>query len=420
MDKISINVFKSKVPLNIIVLYGILFIIALLWTDRELNPNIALRTIFIIFFSIPLLKYSYLTPVILTIFYCIRVFSIGVGGYLPSQSEFFIILLIIIVLFRIKDRLFLHHPPANIHILLAIVLISNIINLSADYNYAIAILITILLSELFESKYDLKLMETGFVIVTFTLSIVTILFIKDFVIVSTIGYIERAYWVDPNYMASLIAVGVIISMYFLTNTPSKTHLTLLYIPSFILGLIALGLLASRGALFCTIIPCVYIIYKNQNLKKSLTIFLFLFLLIALLIINTDYFSTLIERFDDESVESERFDIWKNSFPIFINSNIITILIGGGSEYSDKICGQAIGEKSFSSHNNFLYFLYSYGIIGLISFVSILFTLYHKNKKNILATALLICFIIICMTLTPFMFLSFWFLLSLILNYSKVK
>ena len=94
MDKISINVFKSKVPLNIIVLYGILFIIALLWTDRELNPNIALRTIFIIFFSIPLLKYSYLTPVILTIFYCIRVFSIGVGGYLPSQSEFFIILLI--------------------------------------------------------------------------------------------------------------------------------------------------------------------------------------------------------------------------------------------------------------------------------------------------------------------------------------
>ena len=263
----------------------------------------------------------------------------------------------------------------------------------------------------------------GFVIITLSLSIYALVFLEDFARdVAVESDAQRMYWTDPNYLGSVLIIGIIIAIYFLVNKVfDEVLIKILLFVTFILGFITLGLLASRGAFVALIVPIIYIFIKRITSIWSLFAILIIGCGLIFLILYTDVFSALIYRFSDETISSgsERTDIWRNSFNLFFNKDFFTVFFGGGTNYALKLCGIAVGlgDEKFSPHNNYLQILYDYGIVGFVTFIVFFIRLIIINKKRVLAIALILSFLITCFTLVPLMYLPFWMLILLVMSYN---
>ncbi len=137
--------------------------------------------------------------------------------------------------------------------------------------------------------------------------------------------------------------------------------------------------------------------------------------------KTPVFNSLTNRFKDEttSTASERTIIWEKSFALFNHSDPKTLIFGGGSTFSNHLSGRAMNSVYISPHNNFLEILYDYGIVGLSFFILLLVYWFRKNSKNILGTSMIMILILSSMSLSPLMYLPFWFLIVLIENHRLV-
>jgi hypothetical protein len=406
--------------LTVWLYYLILLLISLSWTNKNLvEPNPILRYAFLLAFIVPFIKFPRLAPIMLTIFVSIRLFSIAPFGYLPSQTNLYFFLIIALFLYSVYIKLELSKSNKILYCLLFITLSSNLLNYanqSIEYDFLRLLIISILLSKLIIDEYDVKLIENGFVIVTFCLSIYELIFYKDF-IVSTLSpqQVERMYWSDPNYLGCVLAIGLVIAFYYFINNNYRGYLRLFYLATCVIGFIAIGLFASRGAFIAVIIPIIYILYKRAGSFKDIFYAVLIIALLTYAFISVDFFSPLIARFKEDSLMngSTRTSTWINSLRLFINSDVKHILIGGGSTYSWHLCGQANNSILSSPHNNFLEVLYDYGLVGIIAFISLVLFWVKVNLKNIIGISLILVFVISSMTLSPLMYLPFWFLIVLI-------
>lgn len=405
--------------------YFVLLLISLSWTNKDLvEPNLIIRYLFLICFVLPFIKYPNLAPGLVTIFVSIRVFSIAPYGYLPTQPNLYLYLSVGLYILYLSQKLSLSKANKLLIALFLIVLFSNLINYviespeTTEYNFLRMLLITIFLSKLVRNSNDLILMEWSFVIISFCLSIYGFVFYKDLMI-STFGLQEtqRIYWGDPNYLGCVISIGMVIAFYKLISySESKPILRILLIATYIIGLANLGFFASRGAFLAAIIPTIFILFKKARSIKNA--FAVIFVIVGFFLIissNLMIFNSLISRFKDSSLStgSDRTIIWKKSFEIFIKSDFSKIMVGGGGTFSYQICGKAMNREMVSPHNNFLEILYDYGISGLIIFFSIVFFWFRSNINNILGIALILVLLLSSLTLTPLIYLPFWFLIVLI-------
>ncbi|MCK5136216.1 MAG: O-antigen ligase family protein [Bacteroidales bacterium] len=405
-----------------ILLFGIyylaLLMIALSWTNRNLvEPNIVFRLAFITCFVLPLLKYPYIAPALITIFATIRLFSVAPFGYLPSQSSFYLLLVAALYIYYLYFGLSSSRINSGIFLLLVVVVFSNIINSAFKLEFIQLLLISVLLVKLMSHWKEIRLMEVGFIIVSFCLSIYGLIFFKDFIIHSAANQgVDRMYWSDPNYLGCVIAIGIVISFYyFFESHDEKLIFRLFYLLTFILGMVTLGMLASRSAFLVAILPIVYIVFRKANSLTNILIIALLIIGIGIAFSKVSYFEPLIDRFREESIYtgSDRTYIWRESFKTFIASNFKTLLIGGGSHYSSELVGQAVGNVHGSPHNNFLEIFYDYGIIGLMTYIGLFVNWFLRNRSNTLGIALIFILLLTSITLSPLMYLPFWLLIVLI-------
>jgi hypothetical protein len=433
MDRITNFIGSGKKQLlPVIAYYFVLLLIAMSWTERALiEPSTVFRLLFVVLFSLPLFKYRYLAPAVLAVFTAIRLFSVSPYGYLPSDAKFYFYLTLLIFFIEIvphiyagRINLFFKGSSKGLIALLFIALISNLVNLSADYSFVFLLGSVFILTRFVRSRDNIEMLEIAFMVVTFCLSIYAFIFSADFAIKQYVNkdIIQRAYWTDPNYLGSVLTVGIVISFYYFINrTRDKIIFRISYLVISIMGFIVLGLLASRGAFIAAIAPALYILYKKTNSVKNL-VFVVLFVGITFVAFsNTEYFSSLFARFDSgDTTGSSRTIIWELSINKFFQSDMPMLLLGGGTNYSDLLVGKSLGMARYSTHNNFLAILYDYGIIGLLLFISMFYSWLRRNSHNVLLVSLIIYFGIVCFTLVPLMYHSYGYLIVLFESYSLVS
>ncbi len=427
MNDISINLGNKKSYSLIAFYYLILLVFAMSWTNKELvEPNRIIRIIFSIAFFSPLIFYQHLAPAIITIFATIRLFSVAPYGYLPSEPKLYLYVAIALYLNSLRFNLMAQKTNKALIALLIMSVFSNLANYaikSHEYDFIRLLIISILFNKLFINRDDVKLMEQAFIIVTFCLSIYGLIFYKDFV-VQIYGNqdIERMYWNDPNYLGCILDIGIVIAFYNLLKNAIVNKIYWVFnLVTFIMGLAFIGIFASRGAFIALLVPIIFILIKNINSIKSIfrTIIIIVFFVFGFS--SLFVFEPIIERFQEQTVYtgSSRTVIWEKSFDLFINSDIKTLFLGGGSEYSYQICGKPMNQLFVSPHNNYLEILYDYGIVGLLIFIYLIINWFKSNSKNELAISLVLLFVASSISLSPLMYLPFWLLIVLIEN-QKLK
>ena len=94
----------SDTPALIYILYFILLLITLSWTntDETVAPNIILRITVTVLLIVPLLKYYHLTPTVIALFSTIRVFSVAPFGYIPTEMYYFLVSIIFVFILILK------------------------------------------------------------------------------------------------------------------------------------------------------------------------------------------------------------------------------------------------------------------------------------------------------------------------------
>jgi len=190
--------------------------------------------------------------------------------------------------------------------------------------------------------------------------------------------------------------GIIIFLLVVTNyyVVSKKILSRIV---FVIGVLAILLTLSRGAILCLLVFCFYILFNNIKLKNILFRFFLLGTsLIFLVFINykiglLDMIENRIEKDDVTSGRDYRvqygIDLFKQN-PIFGNGSSYTIALKRASE-------DVITKSLYSPHNFYILILADYGIYGfLLVLISILlllkrFRLYILNPLSIAIFSILI-------------------------------
>jgi hypothetical protein len=411
--------------LPVAIYYFILLMIAVSWTQKGLvEPNAVLRVLFTLFFALPLFWYRYFAPIAITVFSTIRLFSVAPFGYLPSTPAYYFYLVLLLYIYDLTqknsvDRKNFSYSRSSKRLIafLIVVVLSNAINLLPEYTFLTLLAIALLLQQFIRSEDELTILEIGFMIVTFCLSIYASIFSSDFLVKTAVSkeFIERSYWSDPNYLGCVLVIGIVVSFYFFMNrVKDKLVLRISYLVVAASGYLTLGMLASRGAFVSAIVPTLYILYKKTNSIKNLVYVAVFVVMVIAALSRMDYFAGLFARINsDDATGSGRTEIWQESFTLFLRSNIFVLLFGGGTDYANVLCGRAFDMRSFSPHNNYLAVLYDYGIVGLAMFLLIIASWLKNNVHNALAVSLILVFVITSFSLVPLMYLPFWCLIMLI-------
>lgn len=424
MNNVLSSDSKGKSNIVIISYYIILLLIAMSWTNRNLvTPHIVLRITFTLCFILPLFKYSYLAPALITIFATVRWFSIAPFGYLPSQPKLYLYMVLGLYLLSLYNGLTSPKTNRLLIALFVVALFSNLINRTTEspdlpsYNFLRLLLFAIFLGKLVRTSKDLKLMEWGFIIISFCLSIYGIIFYRDFRVAVVVSAIDESMFLqDPNYLSCVLSIGIILSFYyFMYQTKQKRITRIFFLTTFIIGMITILFLASRGAFIAIILPLLYILFMKGRSFKNLIYGVVFICIIVFVFSKLNLFVPLMERFTDTSLYtgSDRTIIWSKTLRNFVNLDLPTIIFGGGSSFSYTFCGEAIGEFISSPHNNFLEILFNYGIIGLIIFLFMIFSWIKNNLHNILAISMILVLVLSSITLVPLMYLPFWSVIVLI-------
>jgi O-antigen ligase len=212
---------------------------------------------------------------------------------------------------------------------------------------------------------------------------------------------------DRNYISSLLSFGAVVL--FQSIITRKSYKLLLYL-LFIIIIIAQILLLYRGVLLSTIAGVLYVLF---TLKKPIQgIFISFMLLLTLLIIhNTGILDDFVKsRLFHESLStgSGRTGIWSNTLGQVSNQSVLKILFGGG--YKSHL----LLTNGISIHNNYLEILVDFGVVGFVTYIFTLISGFRYGDSQ--QKLIIVCFSIISLTLTPYMYLIY----CLILGYSLVN
>jgi len=189
---------------------------------------------------------------------------------------------------------------------------------------------------------------------------------------------------DPNGLAGRLMLSLLVAFKWFVET-SSIYKKILY------GLISVALMmaclltGSRGAvLSIVVVVIVYFLFSPLKKKLKRLLFLFLFGLIIVFLINKYLPADLYERlFDVKSYNNaiktsgQRGDIWKNVLQRIIpKMNFFGLGSGCGSVKLIEIYGHIKGV-----HNTYLNMILEYGIFGVTVFALFLFNIFKDCFKR---------------------------------------
>jgi len=203
--------------------------------------------------------------------------------------------------------------------------------------------------------------------------------------------INQTLTVQRLYLGLLCCISLIIVLDRFFKKYKKVNLVLAFIFSLFVFIIA-----ARIAIVSTIIILIY--YAFFRLQKTVSYFAILIIISSsiYIILNNNNISKRVLHVDDNfrtsyfqkmKTHEPRFLIWKYSYEIFKETNI---LIGNGFEQTEELLlnkyqGIVPAKKSdwfiqkrFNTHNQYLDILLSQGYIGLLIFMIFLFYLFKSS------------------------------------------
>jgi O-antigen ligase len=212
-------------------------------------------------------------------------------------------------------------------------------------------------------------------------------------------------YMHPVYCGLLCGLSSVFSFYYvLSSSLIKTPYKLIYFLSFALNLSILFFISARMSILSVII-CVTVLIIL--FKKYKTLVLMLSIIVAVSIIQKSYsgfrFNEVIElisngsfnSLSDKSTLKTRFEIYSCVLEVFKNSPIFGHGIGDIQEQLFLCTRNALGEFKYNSHNQYLEFMISSGIIGTITFLTFLVYLFLAlfKKRSLLGCVVFIYFIL---------------------------
>lgn len=228
---------------------------------------------------------------------------------------------------------------------------------------------------------------------------------KDFLVIYSRADsgVERGGWSDPNYLGCTVGMGVMAALVLLMNrATSNFFYRLLGILTVCISVIAMVLMASRGALLSLALGVFYLVLMSRTSKKNKIVVIACLIGFTLYLMNSSYVELLQYRLSTESNDggNGRFWIWQFKLDAFFNSGtIFNFLFGYG--YNGALY---LGDRGYwAIHNDFVALLCDYGLVGLSLF---LYMLYYpikitNNENKVIVIALLLYLILCCCSLEPF-------------------
>ena len=196
--------------------------------------------------------------------------------------------------------------------------------------------------------------------------------------------------VTENANALAYYALVAIMMAFGMVKKVKMSAKILLIAAIVFSTVIALFTVSRSFVIFFVVMVVLFYFTNQNLKQKLKVLAVIGLVLAVTIPylyqKTQIFSAFTERFEDESMVTGtgRTDIFLEYMNYLLN-NPLRLLFGTGSVFYRNVCN-----LSHSMHNGTQQILVSYGALGFIPVLMVLFDPvrdYFKNNKFELARLL---------------------------------
>ena len=213
---------------------------------------------------------------------------------------------------------------------------------------------------------------------------------------------DRVMWKDPNYMGSVVGMGVVCSYNEVMNNENlKKWVRSLYLFTIGIGVVMLLMNASRGATLATAIgmSMLTIFSKIKPWKKILFLG---FVIISILILhNLNMFDALQQRMaEDDGTGNARTIIWAYKYEGYMRGTFMQKMFGIG--YHGGFMLGTIGGYGF--HNDYLAFLVDYGLVGLVLFLTMLIYPIWMVRKNssqkVIVTTLVLFLATCCATVEP--------------------
>ena len=233
---------------------------------------------------------------------------------------------------------------------------------------------------------------------------------------------------DANEFASFFAVAISVAIIHFLNA-KKILIKVGFLAVVLCGFYVVLMSGSRGALIATAISVLITLFVGKRLKFKGLILIIIFGLVAWIIV-ANYIINLIpentlSRISVEAIINDsgsgRSHIWTNAVNVYWNGSLFNIIFGYG--YGSIDVSNGFGTTTNTMHNQFLQNLVSYGIVGFLLYIRLLFVVfkeYIRNKSDYIG-----CFLgIMVMSLTITMGTSYkilWIILMIpMLTYCNEK
>ncbi|MFA7156725.1 MAG: O-antigen ligase family protein [Bacilli bacterium] len=271
-----------------------------------------------------------------------------------------------------------------------IILIYKDINMNYGFNvyslimhfksYMDPLIVFILIYNLELSYKDIKKIVLYFTIVFFALNIISIISASGFIDIGNVNYDEKYGRIDgvlheENVYAAFIAMFLpLIGGYILHEKQQAVKIFMVI--NFILALVMLMLAGSRGGFVASILGLFYFLSVNAKQKgfRSISSFVLSFSILSAVVLlifvalpdksRSGLKSNIITRYeghDIDSYSSGRLSLWVNC----INRYSENPLFGANKSFVDIV--------GSNTHNGYLEILFYQGLVGLILYLSVIFS-----------------------------------------------
>lgn len=421
---ISLN-YRDKYNLKLFAVFVIIAEMVHVYINSA--PPLYLRSGYVLVYMIFCLSNIKLIPFFTAINLIIERFSISFGEFLPNTLWFHVMILFLGYFLKFRNDGIPIHRACNKYDYISLIFLLTVsifgffihITTITDTGFIASIVLALLLLRCIASYSEENFrLFIFYIVLSATVSIIFSFthyndLVSDFY--TTSGYVNRLRWKDSNYISFFIGIVSLISLFLYKK--NKENVKLFYLISFVVFVVAICLLLSRGTILFLIISLTY--YFRKSIFRLSTVKYYI--LIALLLwvpYQMGFFDSVIERFlsEDFATGSGRINIWRQGIDTFFNKDLFVILFGAGANQASTMA--VSGDINWSPHNNYLEILYNYGIFGLIIFVLFFMSLFFTSKTNEKQT-MLVYIILSCITIVPFIYVTpIWIILPVIMLYDN--
>ncbi len=403
--------------------YSILIGISLTMLLMSVQTNVPIRFIFFVFAWLPLFinRYAnkFLVPSVFLYSLVINDNLMEGVSFLPSSGSYMYYIFALLILLILNVSKYKNGASIGKNYFLVIVIyiyitIVDILNLGEVGRYSVHFLFLILIYPFLNTRRTIYYVLITYLLISVKLSIIMFVFKDQFAI--SVKDMDRYSWIDPNYFAATIGIGLVIALLFLLDNLKFNSIILkkVFLLIFIfLTLSTIIMSASRGAIVAVSFVVLLIVFFSKLKANKKIIFALIFLIIILIIFTLGYLDILIYRFLEEdtlNTGSYRTTIWEYTLTSFFSESLINQFLGSGFEYSYRL------PIHMTTHNEFIGVLTDYGYIGIGLFVSLLIRIttkkdFFSSSPNLLA----FYFVLTTLTLNPIKTIAFSLLLVVLLR-----